>query len=94
MGDFNQRIGETSGQSSRRRYGKATHRAALLRRAIPPHVTLPTAELSYCGRSTIDHIGLSADLAAASLYVISNVHGERLVSDHFEVVADVLSQSI
>ena len=93
MGDFNQRIGETSGQSSRRGYGKAAHRAALLRRAIPPHVTLPTAGLSYCGRSTIDHIGLSADLAA-SLDTISNVHGERLVSDHFGVFADVSSQGI
>lgn len=94
MGDFNQRIGGTSGHSNRRRYGKAAHRAALLQRAIPPHVTLSTAGLSYRGRCTIDHIGLSADLATASLDVISNVHGERLVSDHFGVVADVSSQGV
>ena len=94
MGEFNQRIGETSSQSDRRRYGNAAHRAALLQRAIPPHVTLPTAGLSYRGRSSIDHVGLSADFATASLDVISNVHGERLVSDHFGVVADVSSQGI
>ena len=93
MGDFNQQIAETSGTSSRRRYGKAAHRAVLLQRAIPPHVRLPTAGLAYCGRRSIDHIGLSADMATASLGVISNVHEEQLLSDHFGVVADVFENA-
>ena len=81
MGDFNQRIAKPG----RRQSDKAAHRAALLRRAIPAHVTLATCELG-----TIDHIGLSADMATASLDVISSTHGERKLSDHpFGIVADV-----
>ena len=86
MGDFNQWIGP------RRPRSKAAHRAALLQQAIPPHVTLATSALEYRGRRTIDHIALSADMAAGSLSVISNIHGERKLSDHFGVVADVLVQ--
>ena len=89
MGDFNQRIAKSSWSRS----DKAAHRAALLHRAIPPHVTLVTSALEYSGRRTIDHIGLSADMATTSLDVISNIHGERKLSDHFGVVADVLVQS-
>ena len=88
MGDFNQKIAK----SSHRRSDKAAHRAALLQRAIPPHVTLATSALEYRGRRTIDHVGLSADMAAGSLDVISNIQGERKLSDHFGVVADVLVQ--
>ena len=87
MGDFNQKLGKTSRPGS-----KTAHRADLLRRAIPPHVTLVTRELEYCGRRTIDHIGLSSDMTPGSLDVISNVHAERALSDHFGVVADVLVQ--
>ena len=79
VGDFNQCI------RPRRPRSKAAHRAALLRQAIPPHVTLVT-----CALETIDHIGLSVDMATASLDVISNIHGERKLSDHpFGIVADV-----
>ena len=82
MGDFNQCI------RPRRPRSKAAHRAALLRQAIPPHVTLVTC--CALDRRTIDHIGLSADMATASLDVISNIHGERKLSDHpFGIVADV-----
>ena len=89
MGDFNQKIEEGSGKSSRPRSGGSAHRAALLQRAIPPHATLITTALEYRGRRTIDHIELSADMAAGALDVISNIRGERKLSDHFGVVADV-----
>ena len=86
MGDFNQKIAK----SSQRQSGRAAHRAALLHRAIPPHVTLVTSALEFCGRRTIDHIGLSTDLATATLDVISSIHGEQRLSDHaFGIVADI-----
>ena len=87
VGDFNQKIGKSSRPGS-----KTAHRVALLQRAIPSHVTLVSRELEYCGRRTIDHVGLSFDMTAGSLDVISNVHAERALSDHFGVVADVLVQ--
>ena len=90
-GDFNQRIGESSGTSSRPR-SKTAHRAALLRRAIPPHVTLATSALEYRDRKTIDHVAVSADMTTEALDVISNIHGERKLSDHFGIVIDVLVQ--
>ena len=90
MGDFNQRVGAGSGKASRRRSGGSAHRAALLQRAIPPHVMLATSALGFRGRRTIDHIALSADMAAESLGVISNIHEESELSDHFGIVADVL----
>ena len=88
-GDFNQRIGESTGESSRPQ-SRTAHRAALLLRAIPPHVRLATSALEYHGRRTIDHIALSADLTTGALDVISNIHGERRLSDHFGLVIDVL----
>ena len=91
VGDFNQKIDESSGKSgSRQRSGGSAQHAALLQRAIPPHVKLVTSALEYRGRRTIDHIALSTDMAAGYLDVISNIHGERKISDHFGVVADVL----
>ena len=79
-GDFNQCI------RPRRPRSKAAHRADLLRQAIPPHVTLVACALDRA----IDHIGLRADMATASLDVICNIHGERKLSDHpFGIVADV-----
>lgn len=89
LGDFNQRIAK----SPRRLAEKTAHRADLLHRAITPHVTLVTSELEYRGRRTIDHLGLSADIATAFLGVISHIHGEKKLSDHFGVVADVLVPS-
>ena len=86
LGDFNQRIAKSPGRLSK----KSAHRADLLHRAITPHVTLATSELEYLGRRTIDHIGLSADLATPPPDVISHIHGEKKLSDHFGIVADVL----
>ena len=86
MGDFNQRIAKSPGRLSK----ESAHRADLLQRTITPHVTLATSELEYRGRRTIDHVGLSVDIAIASLEVISHIHGEQKLSDHFGVVADVL----
>ena len=88
MGDFNQ-SGVQSGRP--RPASDAARRAALLQRAIPPHVTPITFGFECCGRITIDHIALSADLSAKTLEVISNVHGERELSDpgRCGVVAEV-----
>lgn len=86
MGDFNQRIAKSPRRLSR----GGAHRADLLQRAITRHVTLATSELEYRGRRTIDHVGLSADIAIASLDVISHIHGEQKLSDHFGVVVDLL----
>ena len=81
MGDFNQSIVE------RRAGSDVAHRADLLQQAIPPHVTLVT-----CALKTIDHIALSADMEARSVDVISNIHGEKELSDpgRFGIVADVV----
>lgn len=89
MGDFNQRVGAGGGGSSQVRPTDAARRTALLRTAIPPHVTLATAGLCYLGLGTIDHIALSADLTVESLGVIPNMHEGRRLSDHFGVVGDV-----
>ena len=48
-----------------------------------------TADLVFQGRKSIDHIALSVDWAVDSVAAISNVHGERELSDHFGVGADV-----
>ncbi len=66
----------------------ATPRAAL-QRAIPPHMAIATSGLTFQGSRSIDHIALSDDLAAESLCVISNIHGETELTDHFGVVADL-----
>ena len=87
MGDFNQKFG-------RWRPGSAVaRRAALLRQAIPPHVTVVTFAPEYRG---LDHIALSHDLVAHSLDEINNIHGERELSDpgRCGLVADVLLRSI
>ena len=86
MGDFNQRIARSSGRLSK----ESAHRADLLQRAITSHVTLATSDLEYRGRRTIDHVALSADIAIASLDVISHIHGEQKLTDHFGVAADIL----
>ena len=85
MGDFNQRVGQGAGTSRRLQ--------SALRRAIPPHIMLATSALGLRGRRTINHIAMSADIAVESLGVISNMHGERTLTDHFGVVADVSGRS-
>ena len=81
VGDFNQRIGQRSSTPLRLR--------AALRSAVEPNLSIATAGLGFQGKRTIDHIALSNDLAAESLGVISNVHQDGDLSDHFGVVADL-----
>ena len=81
VGDFNQRIGQRSSTPLRLR-------AALLS-ALGPNLSMVTAGLGFQGRRTIDHIALSGDLAAESLSVVSNVHEDGNLSDHFGVVSDL-----
>ena len=79
MGDFNQIIGPGS------RAGR--ERQAALLAAFPASMTIATSAVGHEGRKGVDHIALSDDLVAESLGVISNVHGERRLSDHFGVTA-------
>ena len=81
VGDFNQRIDQ--GGSTLVRL------PSVLERVFAGRLTVATAALGFQGRRTIDHIALSRDLAVESLGVISNVHGETKLSDHFGVVADL-----
>ncbi len=81
MGDFNQRIGQGS------RAPRAL-RLALLE-AFEPKLRIITSELALRGRKSIDHIALSADWAVGSVNAISNIHGDRKLSDHFGVAAEV-----
>ena len=86
MGDFNQIIGPGSRP-------RAELRSALLG-AFPPSMAIATSGLAFEGRSCIDHIALSEDLTCETLGVISNIHGERKLSDHFGVVADLSAQDL
>ena len=79
MGDFNQRL---EGRSN-----TPLDVRTALQQAIPPGVTAATSTLGYQGRRTIDHIALSDDLVVESLGVISNIDGNRRLSDHFGVFA-------
>ncbi len=81
MGDFNQIIG----QGSRARL----ELQLALQRAFPPNMRIVTPDLVFQGRKSIDHIALSTDWAISSLDVISNIHEDRKLSDHFGVAADV-----
>ena len=81
VGDFNQRIGQRSSTPLRLR--------AALQSALGPNLSIITAGLGFQGKRTIDHIALSGDLAAESLGVISNVHQDGDLSDHFGIVADL-----
>ena len=84
MGDFNQRIGQRSTAPARLREA--------LRNAFPHRMTIATAAFGFQGQRTIDHIALSDDLAVESLSVVSNVHGESDLSDHFGIAATVSGQ--
>ena len=85
IGDFNQSLGQ--GSRAPAELGRA------LQDAFSPSMRIATADLSFGGRRSIDHIALSADLAVSSLDVISNMHGGTELSDHFGVVADVSAGS-
>ena len=80
MGDFNQVVGPDSRAPS----GLRTALGEAFR-----GMTITTSDLEFQGRQSIDHVALSADLTAESTSVISNTHGERRLSDHFGVVADL-----
>lgn len=79
LGDFNQRIGQ---------YGSTPLKLrAALQSAFPPRMTISTAAIGFQGRKTIDHIVLTEDMVVESLSIISNVDGERRLSDHFGIAA-------
>ena len=79
VGDFNQRI-----QQGRR--VPAEVRTAL-QAVVGSRMTIATAGLGFRGRRSIDHVALGSDLTAEYLGAISNLDGERRLSDHFGVVA-------
>lgn len=81
MGDFNQRLGGKSNVPRRLR--------EKLQQTLPPAMTVTTADTAFAGRGTIDHIVVSADLIASAVDTISNLDGEKRLSDHFGVVADL-----
>ncbi len=80
-GDFNQRFPRS------RHTPENVHQA--LQSAIASRLTIATVGLGFDGKRTIDHIALSDDLMAESLTVISNIDGQKKLSDHFGVVANL-----
>ena len=84
MGDFNQVIGTGSRAPVDLRLA--------LKEAFLPSMKIATSDLAFQGRKSIDHIALSSDWQVVSLDVISNIHEERKLSDHFGVVADLSAQ--
>ncbi|MCY3545203.1 MAG: endonuclease/exonuclease/phosphatase family protein [Chloroflexi bacterium] len=87
VGDFNQSIGQ-------KRYAPPLYMRAAVQDATPRHMTIATSALGYDGRRTIDHTALSNDLAAESLSVISNKHGDVELSDHFGTAATLSIRGI
>ncbi|MDE0100981.1 MAG: hypothetical protein OXN89_01245 [Bryobacterales bacterium] len=81
MGDFNQAIGQGS------RAPRGLRRA--LQEAFSPKLRIVTADLVFQGRKSIDHIALGAEWTVDSVDAISNIHGERRLSDHFGVAGRV-----
>ena len=53
------------------------------------NLSIVTSDLGLPGRRTIDHIALSGDPVAESLGVVSNIHQNGKLSDHFGVIADL-----
>ena len=86
MGDFNQVIGTGSRAPVDLRLA--------LKEAFLPSMKIATSDLAFQGRKSIDHIALSSDWQVVSLDVISNIHEERKLSDHFGVVADLSTQHV
>ena len=79
IGDFNQAIGPTS------RAPVKLRRA--LQSAFPQDMRIVTSDIAFEGRASIDHIALSADLAATSMSPLSNLREGKKLSDHFGVAA-------
>lgn len=81
VGDFNQQI-------PRGRYTPTDVHEALLS-VVASRLTIATAGVGFQGRRAIDHIAISKDLTAESLAAISNIDGQKKLSDHFGIVADL-----
>lgn len=79
VGDFNQRIQQGGGAPNDVRMA--------LQSVLSSRLTIASAGVSFRGRRSIDHVALSGDLTAEYIGVISNLDGERKLSDHFGVVA-------
>ena len=91
-GDFNQQIGQL-----KRAYPPQSNpvRGKLQETMLAgptPGFTIATAGIGLRGRRAIDHIAISGDLSAGSLTAIDNMDGERRLSDHFGVVADLYTR--
>ena len=86
VGDFNQRIGQGGFVPSNLR--------SALQGAMPEYVTIATSALGYRCSRCIDHMALREDRAAESLSVISNMAGERELSDHSGVGAVLTSRRV
>ncbi len=78
MGDFNQGIGPGSRAPAKLR--SDLHEAFR-------GMTIATSDLAFQERRSIDHVALSEDFTVDSVCAISNIHGERRLSDHFGVAA-------
>lgn len=81
VGDFNQRLGGRSNVPLRLR--------EKLQQALPSVMTVTTADTEFAGRRAIDHIVVGDDLMAGAVDTIDNMDGDRRLSDHFGVVADL-----
>lgn len=92
LGDFNQQIGQR-----RRPYPPLSHpvrtKSQETMAAVgPPGLTIASAGLGLRGRRAIDHMAISGELSAVSLTTIDNMDGDRRLSDHFGVVADLYTR--
>ena len=84
LGDFNQSL---AGRSS-----VPPHLREKLRCTFPLDMTIATAQLNCNGKSAIDHIAISNNLAAESTAAISRLRQDaKPLSDHFGVVATLSS---
>jgi len=85
IGDFNQSIGPTSRAPVKLR--------SALQSAFPQDMRIVTSDIAFEGRTSIDHIALSADLAATSMSPLSNLREGKKLSDHFGVAARLSAHS-
>lgn len=81
MGDFNQKIGHDS--------RAPRDLKSALQKAFYPALTIATADISFQGHRSIDHIAVSRDWSVDSLEVISNIHEGKKLSDHFGLAANL-----
>ena len=86
LGDFNQRLAGKSNVPLRLR--------EKLRQALPTAMTVTTVDTEFARRRTIDHIAVSDDLTAGIVDTIDNWDGDRRLSDHFGVVADLYMRDV